>query len=92
MLQEKCFKGTIAIGFALLMLYQDPPLEEEDNHGVDIEDNQPNPVDDDDEDGDGGGDNTQPPMVPSSSNVNAKKRKIVGKEKGQGSKKASKNS
>ena len=61
------------------MPYQDPPLNEEDNHGVDIEDNQPNPVDDDDEDSDVGGDNTQPPMVPTSSNVNAKKRKIVGK-------------
>ena len=88
-LQEKCFKGTIATGFACLMPYQDPPLNEEDNHGMDIEDNQPSLVDDDDEDSDEGGDNTQPPMVPTSSNMNAEE-KDSGKrrEKGRGSKKA----
>ena len=51
-LQEKCFKGTIATGFALLMSYLDMPLDEGDNHSVDIDNNQPNPVDDDDEGGD----------------------------------------
>ena len=89
-LQEKCFRGTIATGFTVLMPYQDLPLDEGNDHGVDIEDNQPNTIDDDDEDSDEVGDNTQPSMVPSSLNVK-KREEENGKrrEKGMISREAS---
>ena len=82
-LMDKCFKGTVATGFAVLMPYQDPPLHEEGNiHLEDIEDNENNPVNEDEGDNYEVHHGVQPTTLPSSSNMSTKKRK-----KGKGDKK-----
>ena len=94
----KCFNSIIATRFAGLMSSLDPPSDEEDSRGADIEDNHTTSIDEDEEDIEDNhtssvdeyededeedsyevGDIMQPTMMPSSSNINSKKRKIMGK-------------
>ncbi|XP_054808675.1 L10-interacting MYB domain-containing protein-like [Prosopis cineraria] len=81
-LQDKCFDGTVAIGLALLIPYQNPlsyegtNLHNEDEHDEGVEHNEQKLASEDDTDSCEEGHETQINAIPNSSN---KKRKRANK-------------